>query len=741
MNKSTVTFLLIVLACLLAYSNTFGVPFHFDDNLNIVDNPVVKSLHYFADPDQAEGLKSRYALRSRYIGYLTFALNYALFGLNVAGYHVVNLLIHILNAFLIYRLVLLTFQTPYFSAGAHPPREREGVIIALFSALLFASHPVQTQAVTYIVQRFASLATLFYLLSLVMYSKWRVAFPRTGKPGLSALRYLISVLCAVLAMKTKEIAFTLPLMIALYEVLFFEGPARKRVLWLIPFFFTMLIIPLALFSADKPLGIMISDMDEASSSATVSRWDYLFTQFRVIVTYLRIIIFPINQNLDYDYPVYHSLLQGEVAASSLLILSLFASGIYFWYRSRLTPSVFRLASFGIFWFFITLSVESSVIPIQDVIFEHRLYLPLFGPAVLATTATFAIANRWKDKWPIIEKALVLLLALATVVFTGAAYARNRVWQNEITLWSDVVKKSPGKPRGYNGLGLAYANAGQLDTALDLFDNAISLHKTLQKSRDEAYGVVVNKGLVYFTKKDSDRAITEYNKAVLFAPELAPAYNNRGIVYYYQKQYGKAMEDFNKAIAMDPNYADAYHNRGIFFSDKGQIDNAIQDFDRAIRINPGKPVFHGRRGAEYVKNRAYDKAIADLTYALSRDRDRSDFYFSRGMAYEGAGELEKALHDYTTCLRLNPKYAKGHINRGIVYGKQGLFEKALEDFNKAVSLEPKDGGGYTNRAYLYYLQGRYEAALTDYRTSCSLGDKKGCDAMRELLKKHRLKGGG
>src|SRR5574341_136502 len=507
MNKSTVTFLLIVLVCLLAYSNTFGVPFHFDDNLNIVDNPVVKSLHYFVDPDQAEGLKSQYALRSRYIGYLTFTLNYALHGLHVAGYHVVNLLIHILNAFLIYRLVLLTFQTPYFSSGAHFPREREGVIIALFSALLFASHPVQTQAVTYIVQRFASLATLFYLLSLVLYGKWRIALPQTGKPGLSALRYLISVLCAVLAMKTKEIAFTLPLMIALYEVLFFEGPARKRVLWLIPFFFTMLIIPLALFSADKPLGIMISDADKASSSATVSRWDYLFTQFRVIVTYLRIIVLPINQNLDYDYPVYHSLLQGEVAASLLVILSIFGWGVYLWYRSRWTPSALRLGAFGIFWFFITLSVESSVIPIQDVIFEHRLYLPLFGFAVLATTATFAIANRWQD---------------------------------EIALWSDVVKKSPGKPRGYSSLGLAYANACQLDTALDLFDNAISLHKTLQKSRDEAYRVVVNKGLVYFTKKDFDRAITEYNKAVLFAPELAPAYNNRGIVYYYQKQYGKAL---------------------------------------------------------------------------------------------------------------------------------------------------------------------------------------------------------
>ncbi len=245
-----------------------------------------------------------------------------------------NLLIHIANALLVYFFVLLTFRTPSMrqSADSSPPAP---VLIALFSALLFVSHPLQTQAVTYVIQRFASLATFFYLLSLVMYIKGRLAIEKQDDTkgrlisGPSLLFYLVSLISAVCAMKTKEIAFTLPLVILLYEFIFFKSPVKKMLLFLLPVLLTLIIVPLSILHSDKPLGEILSDMSEKTKVQTqMSRWDYLMTEMRVIVTYIRLIFLPINQNLDYDYPVYHSLFTPSVFLSFVFLLSVLGLGVY-----------------------------------------------------------------------------------------------------------------------------------------------------------------------------------------------------------------------------------------------------------------------------------------------------------------------------------------------------------------------------------------------------------------------------
>ncbi|MBI4839389.1 MAG: hypothetical protein HY806_09700, partial [Nitrospirae bacterium] len=241
LSKPIVHIFLTIIIGLIAYSNTFHVPFQFDDINNIVKNSFVKDLGYFTEPSKTKTAEAKgieyYAFKydgfkNRFIGFLTFALNYRLHSLDVTGYHIVNLAIHLLNALLIYRLVLLTFQTPFFrdfnsTFNLHPstlPISHPS-LIALFSSLLFVSHPIQTQAVTYIIQRLTSLATLFYLLSLVMYVKFRTHNTKKKQKIFSlssVFWYLTSVLSAVLAMKTKEIAFTLPVIIVLYEFFFFS---------------------------------------------------------------------------------------------------------------------------------------------------------------------------------------------------------------------------------------------------------------------------------------------------------------------------------------------------------------------------------------------------------------------------------------------------------------------------------------------------------------------------------------
>jgi tetratricopeptide (TPR) repeat protein len=581
------------------------------------------------------------------VGYFTFALNYLLHGADVAGYHIVNLIIHVLNALLVYGLVVLSFRTPLLQRSSL--KHRAGTI-ALFSALLFAGHPVQTEAVTYIVQRFASLATLFYLVSLAAYIKSRLAGLENRSKWKTPAWYAVSLVSAVLAMKTKEIAFTLPVVITLYEFLFFEGTIKKRILLLLPLLLTMVIIPMSLLGTARPLGEMINDVSEATRVQTdVTRMEYLFTEFTVIVTYLRLLFLPYNQNLDYDYPLFQSFFATEVVLSFLLLVLIFGAGIYLLYRDRRSPGAGRLMAFGILWFFITLSVESSVIPIVDVIFEHRLYLPSVGFFITCTSALFLGAERLKSRWAGAERAVMGVLAAVVIVFTGLTYARNIVWQSEVSLWEDVIKKGPEKARGYNGLGLAYQHMSQYDKAIVSFDKAIAL--------DPAY---------------------------------IDSYNSRGLFFEKMGQFDKAIEDYNKAIALDPSYPESYFNRGIAFEKKGEFDKAIEDNDRAIALEPAYYAAYINRGVLEGQIGLFDKAIEDFNQSIVINPKPADAYSNRGIVYALTGQYGRALDDFNKALELNQNLPQAYFNRGKLFYKTGQKELAHADFQKACDLGSKEG---------------------------------------------------
>ncbi|MBI4710387.1 MAG: tetratricopeptide repeat protein, partial [Nitrospirae bacterium] len=252
-----------------------------------------------------------------------------------------------------------------------------------------------------------------------MYIKWRLKAEGQGSSSkgqgklASCILYLASVVSAVLAMKTKEIAFTLPVIVVLYEFMFLKGKVIKRVLYLIPFLITMLIIPLSFISMDRPIDELISDVGEATRvQSNISRLDYLFTEMRVVITYIRLLLVPLNQMLDYNYPIYHSLFDFKVFLSFLFLLSIFSIAVYFTCRSSTAHKGLRLTAFGIFWFFITLSVESSLIPIRDVIFEHRVYLPSIGIFFVISSVVFNVARKFNGKG---QKAAVLLFAVVVLV--------------------------------------------------------------------------------------------------------------------------------------------------------------------------------------------------------------------------------------------------------------------------------------------------------------------------------------
>jgi tetratricopeptide (TPR) repeat protein len=703
LHNPVVHILFIVFICIVAYSNTFQASFHYDDIPAIVENPIIKELGFFADPSGAEDYKGRFEypnLKSRYIGYLTLALNYRLHGLDVTGYHVFNLFIHILTAFIIYHLVILSFRTPLLHDSGLRDQSKQ---IAFVTSLLFACHPIQTQAVTYIVQRVASLATMFYLLSLFLYAKWRLPatdrdHQKNNSAGIRLLPfYAASIISAVLAMKTKETAFTLPVMILLYESFFFEGKVKRRLLYQIPFLFTMLIIPITLLSIDKPVGELIGDIDLATRDyMEISRKDYFITQFSVLVTYIRLIFLPIKQNLEYDYAVYSSFFEPRVLFSSLVLFAILLLALYLFKRSKDNSSHGRLISYGILWFFITLSVESSVIPIPSVIFEHRMYLASFGVFIALTTAVFVLKNRISNRWRYADIAIAGLIAITIITLTAATYERNKIWRDEITLWEDVISKNPLEERAFRNLGIAYRQRGMFDKAIELQKKAIEL----DPDNAEAHN---NLGFAYYSKGLLGKAIEHYRKALKLIPQGYKIHNNLAIAYEESGNIDKAIEHYSFAVKLNPDFALGHYNLGHLFLVKKSFLKAIEHFQAAIRIDPGYVEAHNDLANIYAIRGDLDEAIRHFEITIKLNPDLPDTYYNLGLTYQKKSLLDKAIESFQNVVRLTPD-AGAYNKLGEIYISQGMFNKAEENIASAIKLKPDWATPHYNLGLVCYKKG-------------------------------------
>ncbi len=548
--------LIIIILCVLGviiYSNTFDNSFHFDDFAFILNNPAITKIAKLNDIFNY--------WPNRFVGLLSFAFNYQIHQFRVFGYHLINLAIHILTSLLVFWLLGLTFSTPVMR-GNKICRYKK--VISFFVSAIFLAHPVQTEPVNYIYQRVTVLAAFFYLASLCLYVKAALASEKNS--SFNKFYYFASLTAAFMGIFTKENAVTLPLMILLYDFCFLQTKRSLKWKYTLPFF---ILLPLLILTTPgfiaKPL--FFEDVKILLENPSVSPTHYFLTQPRVLITYLRLFLFPVRQNLDYDYAIARNIWEIPVIASLLILIFILIIGIRMFSR-------YRLMSFGIFWFFLTLLPESSIIPLLDPICEHRLYLPLVGCIIFAVTAVYYLLR--DDKL----KIAAVILSLTVASYSFLTYNRNRVWKNEISLWSDVVNKSKQKIRPYNERGLAYFDKGDYDKAIIDFTRAVELN------RNYADGFY-NRGNVYQKQGVYDKAILDYTAAIMINPRYAKAYINRGLVYYLSQAYEKAVFDFKQAIEIAPFETVAYYNLAAAYYDAKQYDLAVKYCDKAIEL--GYPV--------------------------------------------------------------------------------------------------------------------------------------------------------
>lgn len=660
----------VALAAILAYSNTFEVPFVFDDFRNIVNNQSLRNLGNFLDPGNffdlnplalTTGSEShlRNIIKTRYIGYFSFALNYHFHGLSLRGYHLTNLVIHITNGFLVY-LLARVMQTP---SDRQVPSERINLLsternfTSFIAAILFVSHPVQTQAVTFVVQRMTSLATMFVLASFLFY----LQALRTSHGGTRIIRFCLSFGAAVLGTMTKEFALLIPLYLLVWECTFSNYGLRRILHRLWPYAVVLLLTPLMVF------GSFLSHFDfagidkmltEGAARPELTSVEYLFTQMRVFLTYMRLLVWPTGQNLDYQFPLHRSLYSLWVIAGMILVATLAALGIVLIRKARRAPidqqHGLRLSAFLLWAFLLAFIPESSILPIADVIFEHRLYAPSVWFFILSALLIQYALHRVCPS-PKRRTAYSVLVCIVLVVpLITATYLRNRVWHDNLTLWRDVVSKSPEKARPRQNLAKSLNDSG-------LYSQALAELLTGLKNSPHDLHLLQTLSDTYRGLGQLEAAIRTTEEVLKVEPGNVESLSNLGILNAEINRLDIAERVMAKVVALDSARAESFFNQGLVFRLQGRLQQAEQSYLKAIRLRP----------------------------------DYAEAHYNMGLLYSDMNLLKQAENHYQLAIIHKPDFISSYNNLSVILNKQGRFTEARALLTRALRIAPGNRGALRN----------------------------------------------
>jgi protein O-mannosyl-transferase len=575
---------LIVLATIAAYSNSFRGAFILDDIDCILNNATIRHL-WPLGPVLSPPSEGGRTVAGRPLVNLTLAINYAVSGSDVWSYHATNLLVHILAALTLWGVVRRTLRLPTM-----PGHLRESADwLATAAALLWALHPLTTAAVTYTVQRAESMMALFYLLMLYC----RIRGWSSRRP---AAWYAGTVVAAALGMASKEVMVTAPLVVLLYDRTFLTGSFRQALK-------SRWRLYAGLAATWLILGLLAAHSPRAGTAGfgivNLTLWEYARSEPGVILHYLRLCVWPHPLCLDYCWPVARQLgrilLPGAVV-TAMLIATAFA--IWCWGRIGFLGA----------WFFLILAPTSSVIPILDLAFEQRMYLPLAAVVMAAVLAGHWVLQRGAQRvvpWPAWRRSLSgLLLVIVVTVLGGLTYHRNRDYQSGISIWTDTIAKRPDNPRAHYNLGRHYVEAGDFPPAREQFA------RTVQLKPDYPDGYM-NLACAEARLGQNEEALADFDRAIQLFPSKADNYFNRGNSLYELGRFEEAIADYDAAIARNTGHAKAYYSRGQAQQKLKRTAEALASYNTAIRLKPDHRDAFGERAISYYYLKRYDEAWADI----------------------------------------------------------------------------------------------------------------------------------
>ena len=590
---------LLALLTFAVYANTLDHPFHYDDIHSIVDNPHLRDLgripSYFVDPTAFSHNPDNAMYRPLLL--VGFALNYAIGGYEVLGYHFVSIALHLACA------LLVGWMTAQLCAN-----QRAG----WFAAALFAVHPVHSEPVNYISSRSEIQAAFFVLLGFAAYLR---CGPRRG--WWVCLAFAAGLL-------SKSIAIVLPALLLAYELC-----VRRR--W--PD--RGLCAVLAGLSACYLLAVR-SLVLRATVGEPVRPYDeQIWTQVKAVVFYLKLLLWPSGLSVDHQFLLSDTLFDPIAGSAACFVASL----MWWAYRQRQRHGV---AGFALAWFFIALA-PASLVPLNVLINEHRLYLP--GAALSLVAAYGGLALR--DK---IGARGTAGLGLALVVAgSWATVQRNEVWRDEYALWGDAAAKGPLMARPSIYLAGAYARDGRIDEAIAAIGQALRLDPGFAPG-------YVQLAEWYLERDQVDPADTAVERGLAIDGENADLWGLRAELHRARGEWEQSLVAYERAVDLKPDDPALRNNLGNTYQVLGRSREALVQHQRALALVPGDPETLLNMGNALEMDGLYGQAIDHYRRAVAGHRDFAGAWLNMGLVYEKMHQSENALAAYAKAVQLDPTYA-------------------------------------------------------------------------------------
>jgi len=733
-------FVLLAILISIAYFSSLYVPWHFDDKTNIVDNSWIQIVDL--SPSELAGtLNGQLSGVLRQSSYLGFALNYyfanAIFGsgLDPMLWHIVNIILHVLTSYLIF---LLSFDLLKRARGDWAESTR--FWLAFTTAVFFALNPIQTQTVTYIVQRMAGAAAFWYLLALYLYIKhrasekkktipflgnfpllvwigfiwyalfyvWRNVFnqPSDGqyallcfaivlvigvpiimllnKKGLikrqdGDINLLLAIPAGLIALTTKENTITLPFFCWFYDYLFISGndeSFKKRSIVGWGFVAGFLVL-ISPVLWDKIL-VTYEERD-------FTVWERVLTQFRVVWNYLLLMIYPHPSRLNLDVEIVKSTSVISPVSTYFAIIAWFAAvitSIKYLKKDRFIP-------FLILWYFGQLIIESSFIGLE-MVYEHRFYLPGWGAILLLVYSIFALFRYLTRDMKTVKPSIAfsgiisIILIVTTVVCISWTIDRNAVWADELVFWKDVVAKSPSKTRPKVNLGFLLEQKAEY-----ILKNSDQIKTREETDRLQA------QALAMFSEAES-----LYQDALKIDKKSVYALVNLGHLYLIQGDYSRALETFHKAELIDSEDAVLQFNIGVTYKAFNQIEKAREHYEKAIELKANYYEALNNLGILEIEEGNIKKGIEIFTEATQISRFPDLAYYNLGNAYVKLNDLDSAGKAYKSALYFRPNYLQALVNLANVLSMQGDFKNSVKMFNDVLKLNPDHINTHYNLGLIY-----------------------------------------
>ena len=593
---------LILVISIAIYSNTFKNGFVYDDHFTIVDNIFIKDWKNLSDLLSKDYFSRSGEATYRPVVTLSYFIDYYLWGLKPFGYHLTNLLLHSVNVILFYLFTISLL------------RDRG---VAFLAALLFAVHPVLTEAVNAISYREDILIVVFLLPSFLLFLK-------ISNSSMNKIRwwtfYILSLLLYLLALFSKEMAVTFPLLLVVYYICFkdkegwqkgssffyyFSGYTVVTIFYLFLYLAPFINPDLTPFGSHKPEGF--------SYPNTLTR---LLTLPQVLLKYLWLIMVP--WKLTADYVVKFSLSWAEPSVLfSIFLLSVIGAAVFH------LSKIYRKELFGLLWFFVSLLPVMNIVPINNVIAERYLYLPFVGISLLCSSWLVCL-NRAKvnlSRYALKREVVTIIIGLIILVYGGRTIFRNMDWRDDLILWSQTIIVSPESAKAHNNLGKAYDKLGRFQEAIKEYQIALHfLPDNPDQYKPDQYKLFSNLGRAYASLNRWQEAVEEYQKALRIRPSDADAHNNLGIAYTSLGRWQEAIAEYQRTIEFKSDHPDAHYNMGIAYANLGRWQEAVEEYKKSLAIKQDDPDAHNNIGVIYYEQNRIEDALKEWEAALSINPD-------------------------------------------------------------------------------------------------------------------------